>query len=302
MIMRGNWQYFLLALLMSCTLWYMVSGREEVEAWTTLRIEMKGMPSNLVIMNGLEPTVDVRVRAPKGLLRGLNERNLAYSLDLSALTPGLNVINILPEHVPLGNAYEVVEMRPSRLALNVDAIEVREVPVRIQLAGALPPDIRVSRSTASPEAVNLRGASTLLAKVKQVDVIATVPEVTEAGVVEVTGVVDPPDGLEANPPQVKVGMLLGIKTVSKTVTRTVEINAPEGVKVSVKSRKVNLRLEVPESKSRKEGLFDEVRVELVVPESLEPGAHTLPYRLYLPEGVWLKSAEPSTLTVTIGTR
>ncbi|UZP68663.1 CdaR family protein [Desulfovibrio mangrovi] len=300
--MRGNWQYFLLALLMSCTLWYMVSGREEVEAWTTLRIEMKGMPANLVVTNGLEPTVDVRVRAPKGLLRGLSERNLAYSLDLSGLTSGLNVINILPERVPLGSAYEVVELRPSRLTLNVDAIESREVPVKIQVAGALPADIRVSRSTVTPETVTLRGASSLLAKVKQVDVIATVPEVTEAGVVEVAGVVDPPDGLEANPAQVKVAMLLGIKTVSKTVKRTVEISAPEGMKVSAKSRKVNLRLEVPESKSRNESLFDEVRVELVVPESLEAGTHTLPYRLYLPEGIWLKSAEPSTLTVTIDGR
>lgn len=300
--MRGNWQYFLLALLMSCTLWYMVSGREEVEAWTTLRIEMKGMPVNLVVTNGLEPTVDVRVRAPKGLLRGLSERNLAYSLDLSSLTSGLNVINILPERVPLGSAYEVVELRPSRLTLNVDAIESREVPVKIQVAGALPSDIRVSRSTVTPEMVTLRGASSLLAKVKQVDVVATVPEVTEAGVVEVAGVVDPPDGLEANPAQVKVAMLLGIKTVSKTVKRTVEISAPDGMKVSAKSRKVNLRLEVPESKSHNEALFDDVRVELVVPESLEAGTHTLPYRLYLPEGIWLKSAEPSTLTVTIDGR
>lgn len=300
--MRGNWQYLILALVMACTMWFMVSGREEVEAWTTLRIEMKGMPANLIVMNGLEPKVDVRVRAPKGLIRGINERQLAYSIDLSGLSPGLNVIPVLPEKVPLGNAYEVVEMRPSRLTLNVDTIENRQVPVAITVTGALAPDMRVTRATSIPEIVTVRGPSTLLAKIESVPVLAPAPDGAEPGVVEGTGLVDAPDGLEAEPGQVQVTFLLGLKTVQKEISRTIEITAPEGRKVSARSHKVRLQLELPESKSQDAALLDNVQAGLEIPDTIEAGTHALPYRVYLPEGVWLRSAEPSTLTVTIGKR
>lgn len=300
--MRANWQFFLLALLMACSLWFMVSGREEVEAWAKMRIEMKGMPANLIVMQGLEPTVDVRVRAPKGLLRGITDRQLAYSLDLSTLTPGLNIIPVQPEKVPLGSAYEVVEVRPSRLTLNVDSIETREVPVSVQVTGSPSTDIKVTGTTASPGAVSVRGPSSLLSDVEGVKVVATVPDATDPGVVEVPGIVNVPEGLEAIPPSVQVAFVLSLKTVRREVVRTVEITAPESLAVKAKTRKVTLQLELPESRSGDAELLESVQAALEVPENLEPGTHSLPYRVHLPEGVWMRSATPSTLSVTIRER
>lgn len=300
--MRANWQFFLLALVMSCTLWFMVSGREEVEAWAKLQIEMKGMPANLIITNGLEPTVDVRVRAPKGLLRGINERQLAYSVDLSGLTPGLNVIPVLPERVPLGSAYEVVELRPSRLNLQVDAMETRQLPAKIIIAGALATDMQITQTVAVPDTVAVRGASSSLAKINSVDVIVPAPDAIEPGTVELAGVVDAPDGMEAAPAQVQVTMTLGLKTVRKQVTVSVDVHEPDKRSVKLKSRKVVLSLELPESRKDDTALLEQVRAELDISDALEPGRHALPYRIHLPEGVWLGAASPSTLTVTIGSR
>ncbi len=302
MTMRGNWQYFLLALLMACTLWFMVSGREAVEAWAKLRIEMKGMPANLIVTNGLEPTVDVRVRAPKGLLRGLDEKQLSYSIDLSGLAPGTNVIPVLPERVPLSSAYEVVELRPSKLTLNVDTIETKEVPVEIKVVGEPATDMRVTRSTPVPDVVSLRGPSNVLGKVKSVEVLAPVPDVKEPGAADVTGTVDAPEGLEAEPSQVQVSFLMGLKTVRREIPCTVDIESPDGRKVRAKSHKVKLVLELPESRSNDADLLKSVHAGLSIPSGIEAGTHALPYRVYLPDGVWLRSASPSTLTVTIGAR
>ncbi len=297
--MRANWQYFILAFLMASSLWFMVSGREEVEAWVRMRIEMKGMPPDLIVMSGLEPQVDIRVRAPKGLLRSLSERPLAYSLNLSALTPGENVIPVHPEQIPLGSAYKVVEVRPSRLTLEVDSIETREVPVTVKPQGELAVDMKIIDAKPVPETVLVRGASSLVKTVESVVVPVTVPTSTEPGLTEVSSPVSVPDGLEAAPAQVRVAFTLGLKTVNKSVVREVEIVEPDGVSVKARSRKVTLQLELPESRSGDDAVLDEVRAELDVPQNIEPGTHALPYRVHLPDGVWLKSAKPNTLTVTI---
>ena len=64
--MRSNWLYALMAFLMSVTLWYMVTGRERVETLVEVKLEFKGIPSGLVVREGLTNKISVRIRGPRG--------------------------------------------------------------------------------------------------------------------------------------------------------------------------------------------------------------------------------------------
>ena len=80
--MFSNWQYRLLAVALALICWYLVTGREKVDVWVSLPVELvKGMPEDLTIRERpAEPSIDVRVReAPRG----------SWSAALETREPGL---------------------------------------------------------------------------------------------------------------------------------------------------------------------------------------------------------------------
>jgi len=51
--MKPNWQYLALALALSLFCWYLVTGREKVDTWMTMRVEMAGAPEGLYVSSRL---------------------------------------------------------------------------------------------------------------------------------------------------------------------------------------------------------------------------------------------------------
>lgn len=294
-----SWQYLLLAFAMAASLWFMVSGRGEVEAWVRMPLEMTGMPSDLVIVNGMTPDIEVRVRAPKGLVRGLSEKMPAYPLELSSLKAGPNVIPVQPSRIPLGGAYEVMEIRPTRLTLKVDKLITKQVPAVPEWSGELATDMTVERTSVRPEVITLTGPKERLDLVHQVPVLIPTPQQDEPGVVEAKGAIALPDGLEAEPAEVDVMLVLGLKTQTVTLQRSVTVAAPDSVTVRGVPRKVALEVEVPESAAENTEFLNSITAVLEIPPAIEAGSHTLRYRISLPEQVWLKTATPAALDVTI---
>jgi len=124
-----NWKDIAIALALAILTWYLLTGREKVEAWVDMSVEMTNAPEGLTIRKGLVSRIEVRVRGPKGLVRSLDRRKWTYSLDVSRLKVGENLVDIDRERIPLSMAYEVVEVKPSRLILTVDRVSKKEVPV-----------------------------------------------------------------------------------------------------------------------------------------------------------------------------
>lgn len=297
--MRGSWQSFLVALIIAVSLWFMVSGRGEVEAWTNMRLEMTGMPAGLIVVDGMESEIQVRVRAPKGLMRALADGAPAYPLDLEGLSAGKNVLPIFPGRVPLGAAYEVMEVRPSRLTLAVDSLASKRVPVVPVYEGKLPQDIAVTESVAIPRVVTVQGPQTVLDTFESVEVSNVLPEDVQAGTVTLVSAVTLPDGLEVDPAEVDIAYTLVLRTKTKKVRRNVTVMTPYGVSAHVQKKRVELVVEMPKSFSLTKAASEKITAELVVPSSLAVGTHSLPFRVHLPEGVWLKKSSPETLSVTI---
>ncbi|MFQ8737820.1 MAG: YbbR-like domain-containing protein [Bilophila wadsworthia] len=114
----------MVAFLLALGLWYTLNAREQIERVVEVRLDYKGLPTGLIVTGGQLNKVSVRLRGPQELLRSMTNREISYTMDLSGVTPGKNVIPLTTgeNKPPELRAYEVLEVTPSRMILEVDKI------------------------------------------------------------------------------------------------------------------------------------------------------------------------------------
>lgn len=297
--MTVSWRHLLLAFAMATCLWVVISGREQVEIWEKASVELKGMPKNLTLLSGLPPEIEIRVRGPKGLIRTITNRNRTYVLDLSKVRPGLNVLPIPAEGIQLGKAFDVVEVRPSRLTLEVDKLIDKELPVVPRWSGDLAPGLFVESASVNPQYVIVRGPESELAALSDVEAVTPAPASEEPATVTLEGTIALSLRAKATPPVVEVTFILGMLTDELTISRDVTVIPRTGFDIQVKPKTVKVTVDVPESLKDNKVVLDAIRVILDIPEDIAAGVYQLPYTLELPDRIKVVGTEPETLTVTV---
>lgn len=300
--MLKNWKDIAIALALAILTWYLLTGREKVEAWVDMSVEMTNAPEGLTIRKGLVSKIEVRVRGPKGLVRSLDRRKWTYSLDVSKLKVGENLVDIDRERIPLSMAYEVVEVKPSRLLLTVDRVAKKEVPVIAEWRGALRPDYRLLEIKTEPEVVEVRGAE------------RQVRQMTQARVALQLDFDDPPalwaedvpiklaEGVEANPGQVKVSLRFGPEVKIAWVRVPVRLETGSGLRAQSSLKYVRVQVEAPVSMLREAEAGRDIEglaAVVALPGGLKPGRHPVRYELELPNGFRVLARQNETIVVTI---
>ncbi len=300
--MLKNWKDIGIALALAILTWYLLTGREKVEAWVDMSVEMANAPEGLIIRKGLISRIEVRVRGPKGLVRSLDRRKWTYSLDVSKLKVGENLVDIDRERIPLSMAYEVVEVKPSRLILSVDRLVKKELPVASEWRGTLPKDYRLLEIKTVPELVEVRGAERQVRPMTQVRVVLQ----NDFDTPPATWTDDVPiklaEGLEANPGQVKMTLRFGpeVKTVWLRVPVRLGTTLGATAQTSVKYVRVQVEAPLPLLREAEAGRDIPGLMALVkVPGGLKSGRHALPYEVEVPEGVRVVSTKGESVAVLV---
>ena len=300
--MLKNWKDIGIALALAILTWYLLTGREKVEAWVDMSVEMTNAPEGLIIRKGLISKIEVRVRGPKGLVRSLDRRKWTYSLDVSKLKVGENLVDIDRERIPLSMAYEVVEVKPSRLILSVDRMVKKELPVTSEWRGTLPKDYRLLEIKTVPEMVEVRGAERQVRLMTQVRVVLqNVFETPPA-----TWTDDVPiklaEGVEANPGQVKMTLRFGPEVKTQWLRVPVRLSTTLGAPAQTSVKYVRVQVEGPLSLLREAEAGRDIPglISLVkVPGGLKAGRHALPYEVEVPEGVRVVSTKGESVAVLV---
>lgn len=163
-IFLEDWLTKLVALAITLALWIGVTG---LSTPTTRR--MANIPLTLSYSNNTEitstsaQTVGVVISGDKRKINQIGENEVIISIDLSDLPPGERLVQLVPENVlnlPLG--VKVQEILPSKIQVRLEAVEQKEIPIKVETQGEVPEGFEVYSETAAPGKVTVRGPSGFL--------------------------------------------------------------------------------------------------------------------------------------------
>jgi YbbR domain-containing protein len=160
-----DWLMKLVALVITLALWLGVSG---LRAPKTVRL--RAVALNLQISNDVEITnspvqeIDIVVTGDKRKTDNLNARDLVVSLDLSTVQPGDRMVQLSPENVSveLPTGVRLEEIQPNKIAVNIETVEEREIPVKATTEGSVAEGFEIYSETAMPAKVRVRAPSSYI--------------------------------------------------------------------------------------------------------------------------------------------
>src|SRR6478752_7734231 len=136
-IFLEDWAMKLTALVITFGLWFGVTG---LSTPTTKRFTVPLIPStsnNAGITNTLIQDVDIVISGDKRKIDQINRNELTAMLDLTDVPPGDRVVSLTPDNVfvPLPQGIKLVEIAPTRIAVNLEAFEEKEIEVKTVTTG-----------------------------------------------------------------------------------------------------------------------------------------------------------------------
>lgn len=286
----------LLSLVIATGLWYLVVGRDHVETQVELRVEYRGLPDGLIIREGMVNHISVRLRGSAELLRNLHSRDLVYTVDLSGVQRGATALPLAVDSMPDFKAFEILEIMPSRLVLEADALTERVVPLENKML-PLPADspYLISHAILEPSFVTVKGPETQVNSLDRLIVVYDPTKNASEGPHEANVAIVAPPQVEITPPVTTLRYSLDLKTQNVTLSREIQLdNDDEGY--SVRPDQASVEISVPEALVEDRDYLDAVRVIVRQPADFTPGdsAEVTPI-VMLPSGAGLISIEPPTV-------
>ena len=159
-----DWVLKLIALVITLALWFVVTG---LSTPTTKRLTVPlnlSISSNAQVVNVPQPEVAIEISGDKRKIDQINRTELIATLDLTDVPPGDRVVSLSPEnvYVALPQGVKLVEVAPSRIAVNLEAVEEKEVEVKVQAAGKPAVGYEVYSSSALPQKIKVRGPASII--------------------------------------------------------------------------------------------------------------------------------------------
>ncbi|MFN2455703.1 MAG: YbbR-like domain-containing protein [Pyrinomonadaceae bacterium] len=160
-----DWRMKLLALAITLTLWYGVTG---LRAPATLRLPgihlAFRLPNELEIGNNPRDDVEVTLTGSPQALDRVIARDLVAYVDVSDRKPGERVVKLTPESVriELPEGVRIKAVEPGSVPLRLEPIVQREIEVGAQLEGTVPEGYELRAVTISPSKIRVRGPASLV--------------------------------------------------------------------------------------------------------------------------------------------
>lgn len=295
-----NVLFALLSFVLATGLWYFVVGRDHVETQMTVRVEYRGLPEGLVIRDGIVTQLTVHLRGSAELLRNLHSRDIVFTVDLSGVKRGANSVPLHLSSIPDFKAFEILEVAPSRLVLEVDALTERVVPLEhhlLPLPAASP--YLIINTVLEPSVVTVRGPESQVNPLKRLSVLYDPTKNASEGLHEANVAIMAPAQVEVTPPVTTLRYTMEPKTADIQLERHVELSEALG-NVEAAPAEAEVSLAVPEAMAQDREYLNAVHVQARPQTDLEPGKPTeVSLIVLLPSGSRLISVEPAKVTLTL---
>ena len=238
-ILNSRWLYAVLSVLLAFVLWLYVGQDANPEVTNTMsrvQVVFSGLESleerGLMISQGAEQTVSLRIRATRDVWRRLNQGDTTITIDVSGITePGEQSVAIttrninFPRSITSMDAVDVQYTSPGAVEFTVSRWASREVPVQGTFSGSVADGYQREDFSFAPETVTVSGQEELvnqvdhaLVTVSQEDMSATYQENCTYILVDAEGEPIAAETLETNPETVLATLpIVQLKEVELTV-------------------------------------------------------------------------------------
>jgi len=170
-IFLEDWTMKLIALVITLALWFGVSGLREPKTERLRSVSLNLRVSNEVeITNSPVKEIDIVVTGDDRKIAQINKENLIVSLDLTDSPAGDRSVQITPENlsVDLPTGVKVVDIQPDRIAVKLEKVDEREIPVKVETEGSVGTDLEVYQATALPAKVRVRAPESYIKTLDQI--------------------------------------------------------------------------------------------------------------------------------------
>jgi len=296
---KFNWQILLLSFVLACGLWYTVTVRDRLEVQAEVALNYRGMPENLMVRDGLLKSFTVQLRGPRELVRSLDTKMLTYSMDLSHLRRGTNVIALsAPFTVAESRALDVMGLVPNQLVLEAEAVMESTVPLEPRFnSPTLAQALKAENLHVRPASITIRGPESVIKKLDSLKLDVPL-ELAATGDYQLSLSVSTPPQVTAMPGTVHVQYSIVGKRALAELERAPLLDAKYSQPYQITPKKVTLTVELPEGLAGNKTYLEKVRV-VINPKDLPlADSGEVKPSVELPEGARLMGIAPAKLRVT----
>jgi len=279
-----------LALMLAIGLWIFVNTTEQQSVESlTVPISYRSLPAEMVIMNHPPDLVKIEVAGPRAILSILVPERLTLKLDLAGVAFGQSEFKVFPAMFNMPRGTTVTSISPDQLALDIDHVVSREVPVHLTVDGRVAEGYQISSVEITPSSVTAMGPSRFVSPLTS---IGTEP-------FDLHGLnADASRSLVITTPNPELGLSAGHVQAKVDVTEALADREFRAVDVQVKDSDFKFRIDPKQATltirgpaARLAGL-DAKGLAYVDANGLAPGSHELPLQVAVPDGMQLVRQSP----------
>jgi len=155
-------------------------------------LEFRGLGSGLEIGSEVEPTVSVRLRGPRDVVRSVTPNQIAVIADLTNKESGERVVQLRTVDVTKPEGVEVLRIDPASVTLQLELTSHKAIEVKPQFRGELARGLELYSVQASPPTVEIEGPQSAVGRLTSIST-ESVPLDNKTASFHTTVDVEPPN-------------------------------------------------------------------------------------------------------------
>jgi len=159
-----DWLLKLLSLIIGASLWYFVVGEDRVDLIISMPLEIRNLPTDLVIANQYKKDIEVAITGPRRLIQEMRQQNPSLPIDMGKAEPGAMVIQNEAKSIPLPQGISVQRVQPATLTFLIDRLIQKEFTIKPVTTGKIADGFTLEHLTLEPPKITVTGPQSTLDK------------------------------------------------------------------------------------------------------------------------------------------
>ena len=168
-----NWGLKLVSLMLALMLWVYVTSKGKAElTLTTVPIEFRNIPQDMVIVGEVAGTLEVRVQGQERDLRDITSgKKVTGILDLSRAIAGENLIRISPDDISRPARVAVTRISPFEVWVKLERLTRKSVRLKPRLRGAPADGYAFAGVSVKPQRITVEGPVDVLRELGSIETL-----------------------------------------------------------------------------------------------------------------------------------